>query len=553
MRLPILLLLCLPILANAQGPVTPPGPPGATMRSLDQIEPRIPLVLGSPGVAIGASGTITISQPGSYFLTKNLTVSSGHGIVLSSNDVTLDLRGFTISSSSSGGFGVNVSGATRVSIFNGSIRGSYTYTVGTGFTGSGLGSGIDYDGAAPVVVRVKDVSVEGVASYGIDLSSTTANIVESCVVRTVGIFGIRAGIVSDSAALIIGNTPISGETVSNCIGRKADGTNLISNAQPTIADVKEDTTAILAASSGETRTPIATVPFTISSSGSYFLTANLTVASGDAITITADDVTLDLNGFTIRSTAANAIGTGIAVNSSRVTVFNGHVSGGVTYNAALSGDKFTGPGFSNGIEASLNSRDLIVHHVTVNGCDGDGIRLPGKIATVVHDCTVNVAGANGIVSATVTDSSAIDTGGVAITATNVSNSQGTARGTGFATQHGIQAESALNCFGSAAEGSGISAAAATNCSGFATIGNGIRANIATGCQGISTSGVGLYGGNLSNCYGTSNTVAGIQVNGTATGCTALTGSGGTAMTGLHAMGCTVQGGTNACTYKDFCH
>lgn len=551
LQFPLLLLPCLPAIATAQGPLVPPGPPGATMRSLDQIEPRIPLVAGSPGVAIGASGTITISQPGSYFLTQNLTVTSGGGIILSSNDVSLDLRGFTISSSGTGGIGINVAGTTRVSISNGNIRGSYTYSAGS-FTGSGLGSGIDYSSSSPTVVRVKDVSVEGVQSYGIDLGINSSNIIESCVVRTASVYGIRAGVVSDSAAMITGSTPIIGETVSNCLGRKADGTNLITTTQPTIADVKADTAAILAAS-GATRTPITTVPATISASGSYILTGNLTIASGDAITITADDVTLDLNGFTIRSTAASAIGTAIAINSSRVTVFNGHIASGVTYNAAGSGDKFTGPGFANGIEAALTARDLLIHHVTTNGCDVDGIRLPGKSATVVNDCTVNVAGGNGIVAGAVSNCAAIDTGSTAIVATSVSNSQGVTRGTGFVSQHGIQADMVINSYGAAVEGNGIDTSSATNCSGFASLGAGIRASTATGCQGTSTSNNGIFGGNLSNCYGFSNNAVAIQVSGTASFCTAATSSGGTVMSGLHAFGCTVSGGTNNCTFKDLCH
>jgi len=40
-------------------------------------------------------------------------------------------------------------------------------------------------------------------------------------------------------------------------------------------------------------------PVTISEVGSYRLTGNLSIGSTDAIEITADNVTLDLNGFLI--------------------------------------------------------------------------------------------------------------------------------------------------------------------------------------------------------------------------------------------------------------
>src|SRR6266851_1180042 len=61
----------------------------------------------------------------------------------------------------------------------------------------------------------------------------------------------------------------------------------------------------------EPRTPISSAPYSISSPGSYYLTSNLSVTNGDAITITANQVTLDLNGFTLSSTAPSLTGTGV--------------------------------------------------------------------------------------------------------------------------------------------------------------------------------------------------------------------------------------------------
>src|SRR5208283_1667721 len=55
-------------------------------------------------------------------------------------------------------------------------------------------------------------------------------------------------------------------------------------------------------------TPISSAPFTITQPGFYYLSANITVSSGNAIIINADGVTLNLNGFTISSTDPNNVG-----------------------------------------------------------------------------------------------------------------------------------------------------------------------------------------------------------------------------------------------------
>ncbi|MGZ5022930.1 MAG: hypothetical protein ACXWAX_10115, partial [Chthoniobacterales bacterium] len=67
----------------------------------------------------------------------------------------------------------------------------------------------------------------------------------------------------------------------------------------------------------EPRTPISSLPFTISTAGSYYVTANLTGVVGQhGITINADNVTLDLGGFEL-------IGPGSSVTVG-VRVVSGH-------------------------------------------------------------------------------------------------------------------------------------------------------------------------------------------------------------------------------------
>jgi len=137
--------VCITTYVQAQGSLTPPGAPAPTMKTLQQIEPRTPLESGSPGVSIDPSGTIVISQSGSYYLTENLTVSSGNGITITASGVTVDLRGFTIRSTlaDSASRGININ-AARVSIYNGHIESGTTYIGGSGdqYTGPGFDYGI---------------------------------------------------------------------------------------------------------------------------------------------------------------------------------------------------------------------------------------------------------------------------------------------------------------------------------------------------------------------------------------------------------------------------
>ena len=73
----------------------PPGPVGATMKSLETIEPRIPV---GPDTTPGdANALFVISAPGSYYLTGDVVgVAGKDGIRIDVSQVSLDLGGFAI-------------------------------------------------------------------------------------------------------------------------------------------------------------------------------------------------------------------------------------------------------------------------------------------------------------------------------------------------------------------------------------------------------------------------------------------------------------------------
>jgi hypothetical protein len=112
----VLLLLVLLVVIGAVatrawgGPLDPPGTPAPT----DGVR--------EPGTPI-SSLPFTITQPGSYYVTRNLTAPGAgqNGIVVNSDDVTLDLGGFTLTGLDLlNGFGVSVgAGHKNVIVRNG--------------------------------------------------------------------------------------------------------------------------------------------------------------------------------------------------------------------------------------------------------------------------------------------------------------------------------------------------------------------------------------------------------------------------------------------------
>jgi hypothetical protein len=296
----------------------------------------------------------------------------------------------------------------------------------------------------------------------------------------------------------------------------------------------------------EPRTPIASGPFTITTPGSYYLTTNVTVSAGTAITVSANNVRLDLNGFTISSTENPATtGYGILLNAvTNITIVRGFISGGVTNN----GGTYSGSGFGYGIfwtgSAPVNAR---ISDVSISGCRVYGIHL-GNNNSVVESCTVNTAGFYGILAGSVFDSTAQNCGNIGVVALFIAdNSYGSASGGGT----GLQAYTANNCYGVSVSSYGISATVATGCYGESDSGSadGIYAATANNCTGYSYgSGDGVYASNIATgCFGSSSTGTGLYAFNAAF-CTG-TRSGGTAIQAVIANGCIAFSGTNIVTYK----
>ena len=219
--------------ALAQGPLIPPAAPAPSMKTLAQIEARTPIP-ASPAVPI-AGPHFTITAPGSYYLTGNIQVASGDGILINSSNVTLDLNGFALISTAvvnpSSGSAILLGLSTgNIHIRNGNILGGTIRTAGGPATYSTLGwySGIlDQSAVLSENVQISQINVKA-CRYGIYLLGKD-NVISHCSARSNSASGILAeeGNIINSTANLNGGVGIiairGSVTSSSCDSNASDG------------------------------------------------------------------------------------------------------------------------------------------------------------------------------------------------------------------------------------------------------------------------------------------------------------------------------------------
>lgn len=193
----------------------------------------------------------------------------------------------------------------------------------------------------------------------------------------------------------------------------------------------------------EPRTPISSLPLTITDSGSYYLAGNLIgTVDADGITISADDVTLDLNGFALVGVPGSRDGVSVPATQVNLTIRNGTVRNWG----------------EDGIDAfNANNSTLEGCHASNNR--GYGLRVGNGSA--VTNCTSRSNGGNGFnvgegstisyCTSTLNIGSGFELGGL----TTIIGC--TARGNGTTGISAAESNTVVNCTSSDNTGAGITA------------------------------------------------------------------------------------------------
>jgi parallel beta-helix repeat protein len=175
-------LVAISPMAKAAGSLEPNAPPGPVMKSLDEVEPRIPIK--------ASDLPLTITQRGSYYLTQdvNFTSTTQNAVIVGCNDVTIDLAGFTVMGPNSGSYsGIYMNNRTNVEIRNGTVRDFYY----------GIRENSIY-GSSCRVIAVRAISNQGSGMY----IYGSGNLIKNCTAAENTINGIYVG----AGSTVTGNT-----------------------------------------------------------------------------------------------------------------------------------------------------------------------------------------------------------------------------------------------------------------------------------------------------------------------------------------------------------
>ncbi len=184
-----------------------------------------------------------------------------------------------------------------------------------------------------------------------------------------------------------------------------------------------------AATSAHAQTVITSLPYTINTSGTYVLAANLngTVTTGALITVNASNVTLDMKEFYISGPVSGSGNlTGVSANEqANVTVKNGTIA------FCATGVDIEGSG-----NADSNAVNAQIENVRVTYCYFSGVIVNDVPASRIRRCQISQIGVNSIAN----NRLGINLGGPGITVQDNTISDIVASSSGSGNTYGIGAD-----------------------------------------------------------------------------------------------------------------
>ncbi len=167
--------------------------------AVPEVSAEFYVIAGSRGVGTEIKSLpYTISSPGFYYITKDLSCAAGvHGITITADNVTVDLMGFSLVGPGGTGYfdGIYMWGRTNVEIRNGTVRQFQHYGIGDC---SSLGTSHRI-----INIRVRNNGDPGIYLLG------KSHLVKDCTAMENGDHGIYAG----SGSTVTGNTCYNNDNV----------------------------------------------------------------------------------------------------------------------------------------------------------------------------------------------------------------------------------------------------------------------------------------------------------------------------------------------------
>jgi parallel beta-helix repeat protein len=349
--------------ASAQGPLTPPGPPGPTMLTLNQVEPRTPIT----------NLPYTITSSGSYYLTTNLTAcpsctngqngitiaATGFPISIPTDNVTIDLSGFTLFGVAGSGHGIAGGSGYNIVIRNGTLR----------------NWGVDGVNA----YSCKNSKFDGLQLYenaNIGIEAGVGSVVSDCRAHSNTVAGFALAMAG------------SGGEISHCVATD-NGTGIVASTGCMLANCTASGNAsdgfILSGSDIEISHCVA-----VNNAAIGILAMNgCTIADCTAGGNTGDGINV-LTGTTVKSCTASQNGGCGVIASNNCTIISSTASSNtasgvsVQNNCAVIDCNAGG----NAYGVYLNANGNTVRNCTAGGDTTDGLVANGN-GNTVKDCTVS--------------------------------------------------------------------------------------------------------------------------------------------------------------------